>query len=197
MPVRVFETYDSYQRFLPLIYGLHADGSWESQGMVTTQMGSTNDVFSALCYNHVDNATIAMEIGNRICERLGYGESLFYGEEFGADYGITEAVEFVSPNNEMIPWWTFDSGSNNDCHNHTNLLVVQCAADLNGQGCLDSGMECATDLECCDRMFCSPVTGHCTTAVTYTFVYLSNLFRVPNEVTDLLLGIRCVHRFGI
>ena len=63
-------------------------------------------------------------------------------------------------------YWDFGPAMSYDCNNHMSDLVVQCQTYMNGQECLQDGDQCAMDLDCCEHMFCSPVTGNCHDPVT-------------------------------
>ena len=62
-------------------------------------------------------------------------------------------------------WWLVEISTENDCNTHTSDAVVSCNIS---QECLSVGQECATDLDCCNTMYCSPVQGNCTDPVTYS-----------------------------
>ena len=178
MPVRVFESFDSYDKFLPLLYGSYSDDLWNSQNN-----------FASLCYEQIDAASTSVASGgtdviailgsltddldallsDRICQELGFADAVeiseisdmnatgyrIVGDVFSADLTYFD---------ETNANWKFGLSEFEDCLNHMSDVVVECTSN-SAEVCLDHDDQCATDLDCCDLMFCSPITGTCVDTV--------------------------------
>ena len=147
----MFEAYDSYDQFLPLIYGQYS--------------GGTEEVFSSLCYQQIDQSFTNYEVRNTICQKLGFSTGMYFEEGMGSDYNLGGDVGSVDLTSfdMTIPWWDFGPTMNGDCTNHLSDVVVEC--ESYDSYCLNHNDECATDLDCCDKMFCSQVSGTCVNIV--------------------------------
>ena len=62
-------------------------------------------------------------------------------------------------------YWDFTPSMYDECTNRRSEVVVECMASGLEQGCLAGGDQCVTDLDCCDQMFCGPISGNCTDPV--------------------------------
>lgn len=177
-PIRVFETYGSYERFLPLIYDEY--------------MG----IFCSLCYDYIQDETAESAVADHICYRFRMADTGLY-EAYGDDYGIDASVGSVEvtyyENNYMGylgPWWDFQYTTYPYCNDHSSDSVVECqipAMDGIYDGCAFEGESCATDLDCCHKAFCSPVWGNCTDPVMFC--------RLLPLTSVILLGLLAKLRF--
>ena len=99
------------------------------------------------------------------------------GEAPGSDYGLhsgDDGMNMWIPSLELTyydentGYWSFeetDGMMQPNCYEQLSIVLVQCIES--GQDCLVEGHECATDLDCCDQMFCSSISGNCTDPVEY------------------------------
>ena len=65
-------------------------------------------------------------------------------------------------------YWDFTPTMYDECTNRRSEVAVECMASELEKGCLAEGDQCATDLDCCHQMFCSPISGNCTDPVEYS-----------------------------
>lgn len=162
MPIRAFATYESYDQFLPLIY-------------LNWQPGTQ---FASLCFGDLQESW-KPGVRDFICNKLGFDGGLLleegtpddFGIQDGVDYGYITSLDVISFD-DSTGNWEFASNEWGECtvDNDQRAIVVDCMSS--GQNCLVEGDQCATDLDCCDQMYCSPVLGNCTDHVectTYLF----------------------------
>ena len=128
-------------------------------------------MFSTFCYDQIINSWTELNIGNVICNKFGFVEGNTI-KASGLDHHIGEAVQSVDLTyfDESTAEWDFSPSCNEHCNNHTSDIAVECMVTedgLDGTYCHQNGMQCATDLDCCDQMFCSPVKGKCVDPVKY------------------------------
>lgn len=163
VPVRVFETYDSYTKFLPLIYHY-----WEAMGTH----------FSSICYEDLQQQMPEGfdNFNNHICHQLGFDARISLEEgtpsdfdlQDGLDYGLITSVDLTDYDDSRGTWnYLYEWGA---CNNMRSSVVVECM-DVSGSDCLQDGDQCATDLDCCDQMYCSPISGNCTDAVKLDYMW--------------------------
>ena len=159
MPIRLFETYDSYERFVPMLY----DRYWQG-----------NQQFSSICYEGLLDSW-KTDVNDMICNKFGFAPGTLE-EVTGPDYGLHSDDDMMGytwiPSLDLTyydkntGYWSFeatDGMMQSNCYEQRSLVLVECMAG--GQDCLMEGHECATDLDCCDQMFCSPISGNCTNPV--------------------------------
>lgn len=151
VPVRVFDNYDSYHRFLPLVYGQYG--------------ASANMRFYSLCFDELQNSQINI-LSDFICMKLGFTGMMSLEQGSDSDYRLDSDVQSVDVTSYDITDWDFGPSKMAACNVHTSEVVVDCMTNGYAQDCLDDGKECSTDLDCCDQMYCSPVSGNCIDPVT-------------------------------
>lgn len=178
VPIRVFESYDSYDRFMPLIYRY-----WDQMG------------FASFCYQDLENSDWMPEV-NGICRNLGFPGAITMTEgvlSHSLDSMMNWQMSSVNVwYDEWLDIWEFNEHSNEDCNSHRSVVVVECMASGSDQDCLSEGNQCATDLDCCDQMFCSSISGNCTDPVECS--YLLCFQKVKSKCTHGSLSHNVGHR---
>ena len=115
---------------------------------------------------------MAQDIGNTICENLGFARASVIEGELLWNYHRSDAVQvrdLMKFDESPAPLDSVSAQFNlyNDCEYDAKDIMVECESSLDGPNCLQIGKQCAIDLDCCDQMFCSPVSGNCVDPVTY------------------------------
>ena len=120
------------------------------------------------------------DIGNSICQQMGFASASMIDGESGWNHQLDDAVGIralmIDQMNRSFHSVPAPLNVYTECVNHGNDMMVECMSSLDGEDCLESGNECATDLDCCDRMFCSPVSGICVDSVTYLIHSKTSIF---------------------
>ena len=80
-PIRVFETYNSYRYFLPLIYAFRSAPHYDN-------------VWSTLCYDYIEMHYEPSSVADHICKRFGYDAIDLY-KASGSNYRIGGELESV------------------------------------------------------------------------------------------------------
>ena len=144
-------------------------------------------MFSSICFEEIQggaNAFSIPEVRDFICSKFGFAAGLTMEEGTIYDYGVGEEdgmmmMGMVVRSLTLMQWyepdgyWDFTGSMNENCNQHRSDVVVECMTS--GPDCVQDGDQCTTDLDCCDHMFCSSISGNCTDPVEYT--YLLALFR--------------------
>ena len=116
---------------------------------------------------------MASDIGNTICENVGFARSsVIEGKSsgsylFGDEVQISDLMTF-DPSKRPLEWAPAQFNVYNECEYHNNDMAVECESSLDEHNCLQIGNQCAIDMDCCDQMFCSPVSGNCVDPVEYS-----------------------------
>ena len=199
MPIRVFESYDSFDKFTPMLY----DQYW-----------AYNQLFSSICFGELENAWSLPEVSNFICKKMGFAAGLSIDSGDGhkegdmmmmVDMSVSRQSLDLTSYEESTGYWEFTPTMNYDCMELRDEVVVECQPSGLQPGCLQSGDQCATDLDCCDQMFCCPVTGSCLDPVELmqfmvfvgksdpVFFYKTLLFVCKSQISGCIGETESVH----
>ena len=133
--------------------------------MLYDRYWNNNQMFSSICFEELENTWSQLEVSEFICEKFGFAEgSMEEGDASGDDMMMMmnqiQSLD-LTYYDESTGYWDFTPSMNGKCTERRSEVVVECTASEMEQGCLQSGEKCATDLDCCNRMFCCPATGSC------------------------------------
>ena len=170
-PIRMFEEYNSYNKFVPIVYQKDVNPPYDfntpsticpfgSFDLSDANMGSD---FCSL-YGAPSNAADMVDTWTEP-SAAGFVDS-------GADYYLGAPYEVASADFNVHDFgmmdWTLEHAFASDCTNsyQAHALSVKCGES---DFCLESGKPCAMDLDCCqsegEPMFCHPVWGYCVHTV--------------------------------
>lgn len=173
VPIRMFETHNSYNKFVPIVYQIDMNpNDMETTSAIyngystpsticfgTSTLPNICEMFGAS--SHINDATRAWWENEASWDN--WGKDYYVGDPASHEMGSVDVTVFNDGGQDN---WSVEPSSNELCLAQTNVAAIECGAT---DFCVQSHGQCAMDLDCCQtkgiHMFCHPTWGYCVSTV--------------------------------